>query len=187
MAHDLYDRDFYDWTRTQAEALRARQDGANAIDYDRVAEEIEDSGKRGLRVVERLLVRIIQHLHYLRSSKAREPVGRWKREIRAFRTQAARRLTPSMRAAVQARLDGLHDEGADEAERWADVEEPFFDPIDRTRRWSLEELLGETDDPLATIRSAVSASRTGGRTSSESLRRARTSSPCGSVRRRPCR
>jgi hypothetical protein len=44
MADDLYDRDFYVWTREQAQALRARQAGANDLDWDRLAEEIEDLG-----------------------------------------------------------------------------------------------------------------------------------------------
>lgn len=45
MADDLYDRDFFLWTREQAQALRARQAGANDLDWDRLAEEIEDVGR----------------------------------------------------------------------------------------------------------------------------------------------
>ena len=35
MADDLYDQDFYLLTRAQAEALRTRNLGANALNYDR--------------------------------------------------------------------------------------------------------------------------------------------------------
>jgi hypothetical protein len=49
MADDLYDRDFYVWTREQAQALRARRAGANDLDWDRLAEEIEDVGSEQAR------------------------------------------------------------------------------------------------------------------------------------------
>jgi hypothetical protein len=38
----LYDEDFYAWTQQQAELLRHGPAAANRLDYDPLAEEIED-------------------------------------------------------------------------------------------------------------------------------------------------
>ena len=150
MADDLYEQDFYLWTQAQAEALRSHG-ASNVIDWDTVAEEVEDMGKRELRATESLLIRIIEHLHKLRSTKHDEPRLHWRKEILAFRFQLEQRLTPSIRAKLQADLERLHDRGAKEAERWMFHDDIDFHPVARDRRWSLAELLGETDDPLPTL------------------------------------
>ncbi|WP_174300158.1 DUF29 domain-containing protein [Caulobacter sp. S45] len=147
MADDLYEQDFYLWTQAQAEALRARG-VSNQVDWDTVAEEVEDMGKRELRAAESLLVRIIEHLHKLRTTKYDDPRLHWRKEIVAFRAQLEQRLTPSIRAKLHFDLERLHERGAKEAERWMFHDDIDFHPLDRTRRWTLPELLGEQDDPL---------------------------------------
>ena len=150
MADDLYDQDFHLWTVAQAQALRARGQGSNTIDWEQVAEEVEDMGKRELHACESPIVRIIEHLHKLRAATVDEPRRHRRKEIAAFRVQVARRLTPSIRLKIDAELEQLHEGGALEAERWLDHDDTSFDPIDRARRWSLAEILGETDDPVST-------------------------------------
>ena len=44
----LYDEDFYAWTQEQAELLRRGGAGANGLDIELIAEEIEDLGKSEL-------------------------------------------------------------------------------------------------------------------------------------------
>jgi hypothetical protein len=78
MSQPLYDTDFYTWTQTQAEALRAKQ--WQALDVENLAEEIESLGKRDRRSRDSQLVRLMQHLlkwHYqpLRRSPS------WRRSI----------------------------------------------------------------------------------------------------------
>lgn len=148
MSQDLYEQDFFAWTQAQAEALRARDRNSNAIEWERVAEEIEDMGKSQLHSLESLVVRIIQHLHYLRATRDKNPVRRWKREIEGWRAQLRRKITPTQSAALLAELDELHRLGAHEARRWAKEDEPWFDEIDLELRWSWEEIMGERDDPL---------------------------------------
>ena len=150
MADDLYERDFYLWTQAQAEALRSHG-VSNVIDWDAVAEEVEDMGKREFRAAESLLVRIIEHLHKLRSTKYDAPRLHWRKEILAFRHQLQERMTPSIRAKLGAELERIHARGTTEAERWLFHDAIDFHPIDASRRWTLPELLGEEDDPLPTL------------------------------------
>ena len=150
VADDLYERDFYLWTQAQAEARRSRG-AANVIDRDAVAEEVEDMGEREFRAADSLLVRIIEHLHKLRPTNYDDPRLHWRKEIVVFRSQLEQRMTPSIRANLHAELDGIHERGALEAERWLFQDEVDFHPIDPGRRWSLAELLGEADDPLPTL------------------------------------
>lgn len=147
-ADDLYDRDFYLWTKAQAEALRARGRGGNAIDYDVLAEEVEDLGKRDLReCVSRALV-IIEHLMKLSWSTKAEPRGGWRATIRIQRSDLKRALTPSLRRMVEADLETIHQDAAFVAAESFSSEEPDA-PRDQALRWTLPQILGEENDPLS--------------------------------------
>ncbi|HVY03324.1 MAG TPA: DUF29 domain-containing protein [Caulobacterales bacterium] len=146
-ADDLYDRDFYLWTKAQAEALRARGRGGNAIDYDVLAEEVEDLGKRDLReCISRTLV-IIEHLMKLAWSTRAEPRGVWRATIRVQRTDLKRALTPSLRRMVEDELDAIHADAAQIAADSFGTEEPAGER-DVGLRWTLRQILGEENDPL---------------------------------------
>ena len=80
MDRALYDDDFYAWTQEQAELLRQGSAASNRLDFDLIAEEIEDLGKSELHTVQSLCEHIIEHLlnWSIRVSRA----GRhWRREI----------------------------------------------------------------------------------------------------------
>src|SRR5436305_12108385 len=57
---DLYDKDFAEWTRHNAELLRSGR--ASEADLEHIAEEIEDMGKRERRSLHTRCVRLIEHL-----------------------------------------------------------------------------------------------------------------------------
>jgi len=57
---ELYDLDFAEWTRQNAELLRSGR--ASEADLRHIAEEIEDLGKRERRSLHNRLVRLIEHL-----------------------------------------------------------------------------------------------------------------------------
>jgi len=59
-AAELYDRDFAEWTRHNAELLRSGR--ASEADLEHIAEEIEDMGKRERRSLHTRCVRLIEHL-----------------------------------------------------------------------------------------------------------------------------
>ena len=59
-AEQLYEQDFYLWTRETAAALRARRFAE--LDLDHIAEEIEDMGKSNRRELRSRLTQILEHL-----------------------------------------------------------------------------------------------------------------------------
>jgi hypothetical protein len=97
----LYDEDFAVWLRQQAEALRsAAQDGSNqALDWENLAEEIEDLAKRERRELASRVSTIIEHLVKLARSPAKRPRSGWIRTVRRSRIEINRILeqSPSLR------------------------------------------------------------------------------------------
>ena len=57
---ELYDRDYYAWVQDQVDALR--QHRIEDVDWENVAEEIEDLGKSQRHSVESQMVRLLEHL-----------------------------------------------------------------------------------------------------------------------------
>jgi len=85
----LYDRDFLLWSKEQAEALRAAARGGSnrPIDWENIAEEIEDLGKSVRRELRSQIRRIIRHLVKLEHSPATDPRRGWKESIRGARSE----------------------------------------------------------------------------------------------------
>src|ERR1700733_13723317 len=75
----LYNEDLLAWSKQQAEALRsAAQGGSNqALDWENLAEEIEDLGASQKSSLHSQLRRIIKHLLKLENSPAGGPRGGW--------------------------------------------------------------------------------------------------------------
>lgn len=94
----LYDEDFYAWTQEQAELLRGGPAAANRLDFELVAEEIEDLGKSELHACESLCEHIIEHLLKLEYSGIEEPANHWRREIVEWRLQLQKKLTRTITA-----------------------------------------------------------------------------------------
>src|SRR5947199_10777109 len=101
VAPSLYDEDFYAWTQEQAELLRRGGAGANGLDVEVIAEEIEDLGKSELHACQSLCEHIIEHLLKLEYSGLAEPADHWRDEIVEWRLQLEQVLTRS----VEAKLD----------------------------------------------------------------------------------
>jgi hypothetical protein len=57
---DLYERDYYGWVQVQVDALR--QHRIEDVDWENVAEEIEDLGESQKHSVESQMVRVLEHL-----------------------------------------------------------------------------------------------------------------------------
>ena len=100
MDRALYDDDFYAWTQEQAELLRQGTAGGNRLDFDLIAEEIEDLGKSELHTVQSLCEHIIEHFLNIEYSGLSEPVRHWRREIAEWRVQVRRKSTRSILAKV---------------------------------------------------------------------------------------
>ncbi len=108
MADDLYDRDYYAWTQTQAEALRARRSGDNTLDYENLAEEVETLGRSERRACESQIENILAHL-LLIEHVGGEAVAHWRHEVVGFRLELEADLTPTLSAALPRELDRLYD------------------------------------------------------------------------------
>ena len=77
---DLYERDFYAWTPTQAARLRALA-GDNRFDVANVAEEIADLGREQKHAFESHVMRAFQHLVRAAMAVSDEPRRKWLAEI----------------------------------------------------------------------------------------------------------
>jgi hypothetical protein len=94
----LYEDDFYAWAQEQAELLRRGPAGANRLDYDLIAEEIEDLGRSELNAAQSLCEHIIEHFLKLEFSGLDEPANHWRDEVVEWRTQLDKKLTPTITA-----------------------------------------------------------------------------------------
>jgi len=90
----LYEQDFAAWSKQQAEALRAAGRGGSnqPLDWENLAEEIEDLGISQRSALRSQIMRIIQQLAKLEYSPSVEPRNGWRRTIRLARAQAQRRI-----------------------------------------------------------------------------------------------
>ncbi len=102
MPDDLYDRDVLAWSERQAELLRrvALGERVNDIDWEHVAEEIEDVGLSELHAVHSFLRQLLVHLLKLRGWPGLKAGQHWRSEIVAFQYDASRRFAPSMRQRI---------------------------------------------------------------------------------------
>lgn len=103
---DLYERDYYAWTRAQAKALRqmAKEHWNGPLDLPRLAEEVQDMGHEQRYAMECQLERLLEHLLKLEWSRAEAPRRPWKLSCLGARSHLDARLTPSLRRAVLAGL-----------------------------------------------------------------------------------
>ena len=119
--HSLYHRDFFAWTRQQAELLRraAAHGPTSDLDFDNLAEEIESLGKRDRRALWAQLARITEHLVKLQFARAAEPRSGWENSVDAHRSKARRILadSPGLKADLQAMLGESYEEGRRRAAR----------------------------------------------------------------------
>jgi hypothetical protein len=143
----LYEEDFFLWTQEQAAALRARGKGGVRIDYETLAEEVEDLGRRERRECMSRTATILEHLFKLAWSQQVAPRGGWEATIITQRADLLAVLTPSLRRDVEASLDDLHRRAAEVAVRLFKSDEPGA-TCDVGLRWSLAQILGESDDPI---------------------------------------
>ena len=76
---DLYEEDFIGWTEQQAKVLReaARHPTNLALDWEHLAEEIEDAGRFYRRTLANHVRLVIEHLLKLEFSPASEPRRGW--------------------------------------------------------------------------------------------------------------
>ena len=99
---DLYQEDIVLWSERQADALRRR--AANEIDWDNVAEEIEDVGRSEINGTLSQIDNILRHRIYLLGWPDSLSVRRWTAELAEFERQLHRCYRPSMTTGGEAKV-----------------------------------------------------------------------------------
>ena len=105
MSDSLYEQDILAWSEQQAAALRRRESGHNALDYENLAEEIGDVGLSILHGCESQIENILEHMLKIEYVRSPENIPHWRKEISAFRRPLRKRLSPTMRRRVEAELE----------------------------------------------------------------------------------
>jgi hypothetical protein len=112
---DAYESDYYAWTQAQAEILRRLKIADNRLDREHIAEEIEDLGRSERFACEAFVERVIEHLLKIEFSGLPEPTGHWRKELRNFRYELARRMTPSIERLLRESLASRYEKGRRDA------------------------------------------------------------------------
>jgi Domain of unknown function DUF29 len=109
-ARELYEADFFAWTRSQAQELRrfARSRPNLPLDLEHIAEEIADLGTNRRDALRSWTRRIIEHLLLLEHSRAQEPRRGWSEEVLNFRSRIDDRLSATLRRDLRRQLPRLY-------------------------------------------------------------------------------
>lgn len=132
MPDSLYDRDYYAWTREQAARLReAGRSGNNApVDWEHVAEEIEDMGDVKWDEIESRLGLLLVHLLKIAyCPELRERNNRqWWLTVREQRRAIPKRLkrSPSLRPLMAEAFDEIYAEAREDAAAEAETTPDIF-------------------------------------------------------------
>lgn len=107
---ELYETDFYVWTRRQAEALRRLAATRPNVDLDfpHLIEEVEDLGTSQRDAVRSQLRRIIEHCLKLEHSPAPAPRGDWIVSVTHARIALQDKLTGALRRDALSQLEKLY-------------------------------------------------------------------------------
>lgn len=105
MSEALYKEDVLAWSRAQAAALRRRETGHNALDWDNLAEEIEDVGNSILWGCESQVENILEHMLKIEYVRSPDSIPGWRREIRAFRKPLRKRMTRTIEREIRAEFE----------------------------------------------------------------------------------
>ena len=103
---ELYEQDFYAWTRHQARELRRLKASRlnTDLDLDHLALEIRDLGSEQLFAIQSQTVRLIEHLLKLQHSRHEEPRRQWMISVNNARAEIEDRLTAALRKRLLASL-----------------------------------------------------------------------------------
>ncbi|ACL55061.1 DUF29 family protein [Methylobacterium nodulans] len=99
----LYEEDIVTWAEQQASALRslaARPDLSNALDWDAVAEEIEEVGASRIRATASALLLVLVHVLKYVSAPTAQSTRSWRAEVITFQTAARGLYTRSTRQRI---------------------------------------------------------------------------------------
>jgi hypothetical protein len=144
---ELYEADFFAWTRLQAKELRrlGRMRPNAALDCAHLAEEIADLGKEQRNALRSWVARILEHLLLLEHVPAEQPRRGWIDEIIDFRDEIEQRLTATLRRDLKRQLPCLYERARRRLERKLTLhgEADLIEGLPRRCPYSLDQVLGD--------------------------------------------
>ncbi len=140
---NLYERDYYAWLQEQVRALRERR--IEDVDWENVAEEIDDLGKSERRGISNHLATVLEHLlklQYAQGLFRHYNVRGWSISVRSARRQLHKLLneSPSLRARLEELLADAYDDARLEALRDPNLTEEI---LPKTSPWTLEQVIDD--------------------------------------------
>ena len=107
---DLYESDFFAWTRHQARELkRLKALHLNTeLDLDHLVEEVRDLGSDQRDACRSQVERILEHFLKLRYSPSAQPRRGWRRSVVEARSALDRKLSKALRRDLQRQLPTLY-------------------------------------------------------------------------------
>lgn len=141
---DLYEHDYYGWILEQIRALRERH--IEEIDFENVAEEIEDLGKSEKRAVQSHLETLIGHLlklTYALTTSRQRNARLWENtvELARFRIRKLLDESPSLQNVLKQVADTAYHAARISARRSLGFAR---ESLPETCPWTLEQLMDET-------------------------------------------
>jgi hypothetical protein len=133
----LYERDYYTWTGMQARALRARK--VSGLDWDNLAEEVEDLGKAEVHRLESHLELLLMHLLkwvYQPQRRSRS----WSNSVREhrFRIQRVLRANPGLKAKLPEIFADAYEAARLSAENETGLD---LSTVPESRPWTLDDAM----------------------------------------------
>lgn len=140
---NLYEQDFYAWSRQQTELLRLER--FSDLDLAHLIEEIEDLGESVYRSVRSRVRTIVEHLLKLEHSPASEPKRGWRETIRTQRADLDEDLSAALRPRIEAGLPRFYAKARrDAAAALRDYGEPAAaDALPRTCPYMLDQIISD--------------------------------------------
>ena len=137
-ARDLYDRDFFEWTRSNAALLRAGR--LEEADLHHIAEEIEDMGVSQRRELESRLRVLLTHLLKWQVQPERRERSTWKSTIRVQRleVESLLRKMPSLKNLLTECVEDVYERAVVRAAAETRLPEDRFPP---TCPYTLDQIL----------------------------------------------
>jgi Domain of unknown function DUF29 len=149
--NDLYEEDLLLWSERQAELLRRMAAGERVndqVDWENLAEEIEDVGRSSLRACRSQLLRALLHDLKAQAWPQSREAPHWRSEARIARINAADAYTPSMRQHID--VADLYAKALRAIPETMDGQPPL--PLPQTCSVTLDDLLGDSSDATSNDR-----------------------------------
>ena len=143
----LYDEDYYAWVQEQVRALREHR--IDEVDWENVAEEIDDLGKSVRWSIESHLETLVEHLlklAYTRGMLRARNARQWEGTMRLARFKIRKRIAqnPSLRSQLPELFADSYEAGRIRATARVKL---AGDPMPATSPWTLEEVLDDSFMP----------------------------------------